>query len=91
MLYGSALSYRASSQAPRFKESERTNSNLTETGLRTPTDRRQPVGYLQSVVELNPRQLERNPNQRLERDLNPGQPHANPSPGAIDHTAPPWL
>ena len=49
-------------------------------GLRTPTARRQPVGYLQSVVELNPGQPETNPNQRLERDLNPGQPHANPAP-----------
>ena len=55
-------------------------TTLTETLLRTPTGRRQPDGYLQSVVELNPGQPETNPNQRLERDLNPEQPHANPTP-----------
>ena len=36
--------------------------------IRTPNGRRQPDGYLQSVVELNPGQLETNPDQRLERD-----------------------
>ena len=54
--------------------------NLTETWLRIPTGRRQPVGYLQSVVELNPGQPETNPDQRLERDLNLRQSHANPTP-----------
>ena len=44
-----------------------------------PTGRRQPVGYLQIVVELNWGQLERNPNRRLEWDLNPGELHANPA------------
>ena len=43
----SALSYQISSQAPHFH-------NLKET--RTPTSRRQPVGYLQSVEGLNPGQ-----------------------------------
>ena len=55
--------------------------------LRTPTGRRQPVGYLKSVAELNPGQPETNPNRRLEWDLKPGQPHANPTPWALDHTA----
>ena len=32
------------------------------------------------LVELNPGQLETNPDQRLERDLSMGQPHANPAP-----------
>ena len=70
---GRALSYKASSQAPRFLQSER---NM----IKTPTGRRQPDGYLQSVVELNPGQLERNQNQRLERDLSRVQPNANPMP-----------
>ena len=47
---------------------------------RTPTGRRQPVAYLQSVVKSNPGQPETNPNQGLERDLDPGQPHANSAP-----------
>ena len=33
------------------------------------------AGYLQSVVELNPGKPETNPDQRLEWELNPGQPH----------------
>ena len=61
-------------------KSERNNSNLTETLLRTITGRRQVVGYLQSVVELNPGQPKTNPNQRLEKDLNPEKTHANPTP-----------
>ena len=36
--------------------------------------------YLQSEVELNPGQLETNPDQRLEQDLNPQQPHGNATP-----------
>ena len=42
-----------------FNNYERNNSNLTETLSRTPNGRRQPVGYLQSVVELNPGQAEK--------------------------------
>ena len=37
-----------------------------QTLLRTPTGGRQPVGYLQSVVELNQGQPETNPSQRLD-------------------------
>lgn len=51
-----------------------------KTSLRTPSARRQSVGYLQSVGELNLRGLETNPDQMLEQDLNPGLLHANPSP-----------
>ena len=75
-----ALSYQASSQAVHSQRSERYNLNLTETLLRSPTGRRQPAGYLQRVMGLNPGQTETNPDQRLERDLNTGQPHANPTP-----------
>ena len=41
---------------------------------------------------MNQGQPETNPNQRSERDLNPGQPHANPTPLLLDNTASlPWL
>ena len=40
--------------------------------IKDPTGSRQAVGYLQSVVELNPGQPETNPDQKSERDLNPG-------------------
>ena len=42
-----------------------TIGKLNRNILRTPTGGRQPVGYLQSMVELNPGQPETNPNQRL--------------------------
>ena len=51
------------------------------------TGRRKAVGYLQSVVELNPGQPETNPNRKLKQDLNPGQPHANPTTEPLGHTA----
>ena len=45
--------------------------------IKTPSaGRRQPVGYLQSVVELNPEQLKTNLDHRLELDFNPKQPYA---------------
>ena len=54
---GSALSYQTGSQAhPLFNTLKEKQSNVTETWLR-----RQPVGYLQSVVELNQEQPETNP------------------------------
>ena len=77
---GSALSYQASSQTVHSQWSERHNLNLTETLLRSPTGRRQPAGYLQRLIGLIPGQPETNPDQRLERDLNTRQPHANPTP-----------
>ena len=55
--------------------------------IRTPNGRIQPVGYLQSVVELNPGQPETSPYQRLERGLNQGQLHVNPTPYPLDHDA----
>ena len=64
-----------------FNNLKETIFNITETWLRTPFGRRQPVGYLQSAVELNPGQPETNPDHRLERDLNPGQPDGNPTTG----------
>ena len=42
-----------------------TIGKLNRNILRTPTGGKQPVGYLQSMVELNPGQPETNPNQRL--------------------------
>lgn len=53
---------------------------LTRNVIKDPTGTRKPVGYLQS--ELNPEQLETNPYQRLERDLNPEQPTLLP----LDHS-----
>ena len=38
------------------------------------------TGRTMAVPQLNPGHAETNPNQRLELDLNPGQPHANPTP-----------
>ena len=38
-------------------------------------------------IELNPKQPEINPDQRLEQELDPGQPHANPTPQPLDHAS----
>ena len=50
--------------------------------IKNPTARRQPVGYLQSAVEMNPGQPETNRDQRLERDLN-----IKPTPQLLQHAS----
>ena len=55
--------------------------------IKNPNWQGEPVGCLQSVVELNPRQPEIYPHQRSEGDFEPGVTACKPNALSTEHAA----